>query len=152
MKTFIQKFFLFILLLLCLSGFFQLSFEIFSLQGSSHQKAAWILSALRQFSFEKFNQEILEKHHPIKLLRGSEKEKILEFLKVDINHASLEDLEGLPRIGPSIAQRIIDMREHEGLFSCLEDLRRVKGLGDKSLEKLKNWIKFGKGNDSENQS
>ncbi len=56
---------------------------------------------------------------------------------VNINTASKEELVALPGIGPTLAERIISYRENEGEFGAIEDLRKVKGISDKKLEKLK---------------
>ncbi|MEK7540767.1 MAG: ComEA family DNA-binding protein, partial [Patescibacteria group bacterium] len=53
--------------------------------------------------------------------------------KVEINTASLEQLEEITGVGPVIAQRIIDARP----FSSVDDLLRVKGIGEKTLQKIK---------------
>ncbi len=60
--------------------------------------------------------------------------------KVNINTASKEELESLPGIGPTLAQRIIEYREENGPFSSAEDLLNVKGIGEKKLEKIKDQI------------
>jgi competence protein ComEA len=49
---------------------------------------------------------------------------------VNINSASVEDLEQLPGVGPVLAQRIVADREAHGPFATLEDLSRVAGVGD----------------------
>lgn len=53
--------------------------------------------------------------------------------QIDINSASLTDLDKLTGIGPAYAQAIIDGR----VYSTLDDLDRVKGIGPKTLEKIK---------------
>lgn len=53
--------------------------------------------------------------------------------QININSASLQDLEKLTGIGPTYAQRIIDARP----FSSIDDLDRVKGIGPKTLQKIK---------------
>jgi competence ComEA-like helix-hairpin-helix protein len=58
---------------------------------------------------------------------------ILATDKIEINSASLQQLEGMTGIGPVLAQRIIDARP----FSSVDDLLRVKGIGDKTLQKIK---------------
>lgn len=60
--------------------------------------------------------------------------------KVNINTASQAELETLPGIGPSLAQRIIDYRTRNGPFRAPEDLKNVSGIGDKRFEQLKDLI------------
>lgn len=59
---------------------------------------------------------------------------------VNINTASLEELDALPGVGPSTAQAIIDDREQNGPFASLEDLMRVSGIGEKKYAKLEALI------------
>ncbi|WP_460992039.1 helix-hairpin-helix domain-containing protein [Sinomonas soli] len=56
--------------------------------------------------------------------------------KVNINTATAEDLGVLPRVGPVLAQRIVDYRAAHGRFSAPEDLDAVSGIGPKMLESL----------------
>jgi len=60
--------------------------------------------------------------------------------KININTASLEELEKLPGIGPSKAQAIIDYRTNNGPFKSIEEIKNVKGIGEKTFEKLKDLI------------
>lgn len=59
---------------------------------------------------------------------------------ININTASFEELDSLPGIGPTIAQRIIDYRAQNGPFSAIEDLMNVSGIGPATFEKLKDLI------------
>ena len=59
---------------------------------------------------------------------------------LNINTASTEELESLSGIGPQMAQRIIQYREEHGNFTSVEALTKVRGLGEKTLEKLKPFI------------
>ena len=59
---------------------------------------------------------------------------------VDVNAADLTELDALPGVGPAIAQLIIEERELGGPFHYPEDLLSVKGIGEKTLEKIRNQI------------
>jgi competence protein ComEA len=60
--------------------------------------------------------------------------------KVNLNTADLAALDTLPRVGPAMAQRIIDWREANGRFATIEDLMSVTGIGDKTFEGLKDLV------------
>lgn len=59
---------------------------------------------------------------------------------VNINTASQKELESLPGIGPSLAQRIIQYRQEKGLFKTPEDIKNVSGIGEKKYEQIKDYI------------
>lgn len=59
---------------------------------------------------------------------------------VNINTAGAEELDTLPGIGPSMAKRIIEFRETEGAFTAIEDIKKVKGIGEAKFEKMKDKI------------
>ena len=59
---------------------------------------------------------------------------------IDINHATKEELCQLTGIGEVLAQRIIDYRTEYGSFTRPEDLKNVKGIGEKVFERLKEEI------------
>jgi competence protein ComEA len=60
--------------------------------------------------------------------------------KVNINTADAAQLAFLPRVGPSIAQRIVEHRKQNGPFKKPEDLMLVRGIGDKTFELLKPYV------------
>ncbi|AAK34224.1 TPA: helix-hairpin-helix domain-containing protein [Streptococcus pyogenes] len=77
---------------------------------------------------------------PRSLVSGKKETASKDQSKVHINKASLEELQHIPGIGAKRAQDIIDMRDKLGGFKALEDLRQVSGIGEKTLEKLKDDI------------
>jgi competence protein ComEA len=62
---------------------------------------------------------------------------------VNINSASVAQLQTLPGIGASTAQRIVDYRQKNGAFKKIEELMNVKGIGEKSFLKLKPVVTVG---------
>ncbi len=66
--------------------------------------------------------------------------KVFATDKININTASLEELDSLPGIGPSKAQAIIDYREQNGNFESIEDIMEVKGIGQSTFNKIKDLI------------
>ncbi|MCL6478621.1 MAG: helix-hairpin-helix domain-containing protein [Peptococcaceae bacterium] len=60
--------------------------------------------------------------------------------KVNINRAGAAELETLPGVGPTLAQRIINHRESRGLFTSEEDIKSVPGIGEKLYDQMKDYI------------
>jgi competence ComEA-like helix-hairpin-helix protein len=60
--------------------------------------------------------------------------------KLNLNTATLEELETLPEVGPVLAQRILDFREEYGGFIVVEELLEVPGIGDKTYEAIQNLV------------
>ena len=56
--------------------------------------------------------------------------------QININTASEKDLDALPGIGSTMAKRIIDYRNEHGNFNAIEDLKKVKGIGDGVFKKF----------------
>lgn len=59
---------------------------------------------------------------------------------LNLNTATLEQLDALPGIGRSTAQRILEHREKNGAFKKIEELMNVKGIGEKAFLKIKPLI------------
>jgi competence protein ComEA len=60
--------------------------------------------------------------------------------KVNVNSADTTQLSLLPRVGPSVAQRIVEYRKQNGPFKKAEDLMLVQGIGEKTYQLLKPYI------------
>jgi competence protein ComEA len=59
---------------------------------------------------------------------------------VNINNADASQLAMLPRVGPSVAGRIVDYRKQNGAFKKAEDLMLVQGIGEKTFELIKPYV------------
>lgn len=62
--------------------------------------------------------------------------------KVNINTASKEELDTLPGIGPSTAEKIINYRKENGKFKSIEGIKDVSGIGDSKYENIKDMIEI----------
>lgn len=62
---------------------------------------------------------------------------------ININTATLEELDSLPGIGPTIAQRIIDYRTENGAFSTIDEIMDVSGVGPATFDEIKDLITVG---------
>lgn len=60
--------------------------------------------------------------------------------RLDINTATQAELETLPGVGPETARRIVEEREQNGPFYYPENLLSIKGIGPKTLERLREYI------------
>jgi competence protein ComEA len=62
---------------------------------------------------------------------------------IDVNTAGEADLVLLPRIGPALARRIVAEREAHGPFRDVDDLGRVRGIGPRTIERLRPLLRAG---------
>lgn len=62
--------------------------------------------------------------------------------RIDLDVASAADIDKLPRVGPAMAKRIVANRDSFGAFKSLDGLGRVKGLGDATLQRLRELVTF----------
>ena len=61
--------------------------------------------------------------------------------QIDLNSATWVELTQLRDVGPVTAQRIVNSREEAGPFSSIDDLQRVDGIGPKTVEKNRRWLR-----------
>jgi competence protein ComEA len=61
---------------------------------------------------------------------------------ININQATIEELQGLPGIGSVIAKRIYDDRMGRGAYHSIDELLKVKGIGLKKLDRLRPFVKI----------
>jgi len=59
---------------------------------------------------------------------------------IDLNRAPTSELELLPGVGPALAGRIVESREADGPFSSVEDLARVRGIGVKTIDRIRPFV------------
>jgi competence protein ComEA len=62
--------------------------------------------------------------------------------RISINQATIIELQDLPGVGPSIAARIVEYRNTNGLFQSLEDIMRVKGIKEALFKKIEEHIRL----------
>ena len=60
--------------------------------------------------------------------------------RLDLNTATMSDLDGLPGVGPVTAQRILDWRTEHGRFASVEQLREIDGIGEARFATLKDLV------------
>ncbi|KPK64881.1 hypothetical protein AMJ83_00200 [candidate division WOR_3 bacterium SM23_42] len=63
-------------------------------------------------------------------------------IQVSLNAAHAGEFEDLPGIGPVLAERIVDYREKEGAYESLEELKKVKGIGDILFQKILPYVRL----------
>ncbi|MGZ3612450.1 MAG: helix-hairpin-helix domain-containing protein [Thermodesulfobacteriota bacterium] len=76
----------------------------------------------------------------IKIGRMAANELLVFSIPLDLNQVSMEDLCLIPGIGTSLAQEIIAYREKRRAFRSVEELKKVKGIGEKKWKAIKNFF------------
>ena len=72
--------------------------------------------------------------------RSSIPEEISIKFRVDINQATSPEIANLPKVGPSLAEAIVQYREIQGPFASLEELTNVSGIGEKKLAAIAPYL------------
>jgi competence protein ComEA len=60
--------------------------------------------------------------------------------RVSLNSATVAELDSLPGVGPVLAERIVEFREEHGLFTTVEDLLEVSGIGEAKLASIRDLV------------
>jgi competence protein ComEA len=76
-----------------------------------------------------------------RLIEIDRADPLVAHFEVDINAADWPELMQLPGIGPTLAHRIVDSRQTAGPFADQNDLRRVRGIGPKTLEQIRPYLR-----------
>ena len=63
-----------------------------------------------------------------------------DYAVVDLNLAGFDDLQMIPGVGNKLAAEIVALREKTGRFNRLEELTQIKGIKEKKMEKLRNYL------------
>lgn len=79
---------------------------------------------------------------PEKTVPGGRRRPAETSSPVDLDHASEREIDALPRVGPALAHRIVTHRDSFGPYGSLEALKRVKGVGPATLERLAPLVTF----------
>lgn len=90
---------------------------------------------------------LTEPTNPVEVHHSTGKKESALAGPLDVNQATQEELQRLPGIGPKMAQRILDERT-KAPFKSVDDLRRVSGIGVKTLEKLRPHVRVGEASPS----
>jgi len=75
---------------------------------------------------------------------GCEAKKKPPLHPINLNTANSDQLQEVPGIGPATADKILKMRKSYGAFKSVDDLRAIKGIGPKRLEKMRKYLTVGK--------
>ncbi len=71
---------------------------------------------------------------------------------IDVNTATAEELALIPGLDQTLAQNIIDYREANGPFASVDDLSRVTGMDQQTLDSIRGWVTVGEGGGAPEQA
>ena len=112
-------------------------------------KAYFVPPLARQFDYTALDKEFEERSKHLQTLSQeprtardttSAERRARPAKKVNLNVATKSELLTLPGVGESIAAEMIAFREEHGAFSSVDQLRKIKGIGTKKLEKLRPYV------------
>jgi competence ComEA-like helix-hairpin-helix protein len=111
--------------------------------GPTRSEAAVVALMLAAVVAPMLLQSVVFRRAPNPPIVERSEERRLDF-RIDVNSCNRLELEHLPGIGPTLAERIIASRESDGPFADQRDLLRVKGIGPKLLAKMSPYLAFPK--------
>ena len=79
-------------------------------------------------------------HRPLTTANLSGSKLLTLNKKINLNTATIADLEAIRGIGPSTAEKIVDYRQRHGRFKRVEDIMKVKGIKEKGFEKVRRYL------------
>src|SRR5262245_59513871 len=109
--------------------------EAFMLRGSRFSIAAFLLLALTVAAVAE---------RPLRAAAPAKAAPAAEARPIDLNTADTAALESVPGIGKSLSERIVAFREKNGPFQSVDDLLKVQGVGEKSIQKLRPYLTVSK--------
>ena len=124
------------------AGFQYLKNSVYIIESINYQREDSIFSRYTHQARVISEKSAREKYADINLKtqESGTPQKSTVQLRLNINIASAEELKQLPRIGPSTAKKIIAYRTKNGPFKTINELRKVKGIGLKTLERIKPYL------------
>lgn len=87
-----------------------------------------------------FVASVCPAHDPPPVTRGGGVSPAAAIVPLDLNAATAEQLDELPGIGPALAARIVAFRDEHGPFEQVEQLGEVKGIGARTMGKLRPYL------------
>jgi len=108
----------------------------------------WLVSAFGVVAVARYDAHVHRSSAPERIvvartpLSTPEAAALRDGRPMAINRARAEELELLPGVGPSLARRIVEARASGGPFRGPSDLRRVKGIGKRTQDKLSQFLSF----------
>jgi len=94
--------------------------------------AVFLFGSILHYSFKKY-PDLVDLVH---VMEGD-----ALYYKTNINHASLNDLQRIPYIGPATARRIIDYREEIAPFKAVDEVQRLSGVRQDQYQQMKHYLK-----------
>ena len=120
------------------------SIYLYKLNHPSFAPAYIIKDFEKKIEEEKIRGEVIEYNLPLPEQKKSQtwtKKKNLPKGKININTAGFNELIQIPGIGPAYAKKIIEYRKKYNGFKTINAIKRIKGIGEKKFNNMKNYIK-----------